>query len=59
MSKIPEEIRNKVVELWLDGYSYRAIESELMISLGSISSIIAAAKRCGLVPASNGQGDSS
>jgi hypothetical protein len=42
---IPEDTKKKVVDLWVDGYTYREIGVKLMLSLGTISSIIHQAKK--------------
>jgi predicted nuclease with TOPRIM domain len=38
--KIPQKIKNKIIELWLRGESYRKISLETKVSLGAISEII-------------------
>lgn len=40
MRKTPEHIRRKVFQLWIEGYTYRAISQKLNISLGSITRIM-------------------
>lgn len=46
--QIPNEIRRRVVKLWLNGNTYRAISIRIGVSLGVISSIIT--KERGKVP---------
>jgi len=40
LRKTPEHVRRKVFQLWIEGYTYRAISRKLNISLGSIARII-------------------
>jgi len=38
--QIPIEVRRRVVELWMDGNSYRQVSAKTGVSLGTISIII-------------------
>jgi len=40
LRKTPEQVRLKVFQLWIEGYTYRAISQKLNISLGSITRIM-------------------
>lgn len=40
MRPLPESVKNKIFELWMDGQDYRSISSQANVSLGSITNVI-------------------
>jgi len=45
MRKIPEKVKEKALNMWLQGRSYREIKKKLGVSIGAISDIVAEARK--------------
>lgn len=45
LRKIPENVKKKALNMWLQGHSYREIDRKLGISIGAMSAIVWAARK--------------